>query len=108
MSPQYYFRAVGAALGMAVAAGALWGLVARYVSFFYLNILLGAVVGYGCAEVISLAVNRKRGTILMVIAGTATALSYIIAWIVPWGLHFSYFDILAIAIGVFVSVSRLR
>jgi hypothetical protein len=108
MSPQYYFRAVGSALGMAAATGALWGLVASYVPFFYLNILLGAAVGYGCAEVISLAVNRKRGKILMVIAGLATGVSYVIALIVPWGLHFSYFDILAIAVGIFVSVSRLR
>jgi hypothetical protein len=95
-------------MGMAAVTGALWGLVARYVPLFYLNILLGAAVGYGCAEVISLAVNRKRGTILMVIAGISTGLSYVIALIVPWGLYFSYFDILAIAIGIFVSVSRLR
>jgi hypothetical protein len=71
-----------------VAAGALWGLVARYVSFFYLNILLGAVVGYGCAEVISLAVNRKRGTILMVIAGTGNGIELYYCLDCPMGTTF--------------------
>lgn len=108
LSLQYYFRAVGTALGMAIATGAIWGLAGRYVPSFYLNIFLGAAVGYGCAEVIGLAVNRKRGTILTVIAGLATGLSYLVAWVVPWGLTFSYNDILAIAIGIFVSVSRIR
>ncbi len=108
MSLQHYFRGAGAALGMAVATGAIWGILAWLVPFFYLNLLLGAGVGYGCAEVISLAVNRKRGTVLAVIAGTATVLSYVIAWAVPWGLSFNFIDILAIGIGVFVAVSRIR
>ena len=108
MSSQYYFRAVGTGLGMAAVTGALWGLVASYIPFFYLNLLLGGAVGYACAEVISRAVNRKRGIQLAIIAGLATSLSYVVALIVPWGLYFNYFDILAIAVGIFVAVSRIR
>jgi hypothetical protein len=108
MSPRYYFRAVGTALGMALVTGAIWGLVSNYIPFFYLNIILGAAAGYAIAEVISLAVNRKRGIPLAVIAGLATGLSYLVAWVVPWGLYFNFFDILAVAVGIFVAVSRIR
>jgi hypothetical protein len=108
MSPQYYLRAIATGLGMAAITGALWGLVSSYIPFVYLNIVFGAAAGYATAEVIGLAVNRKRGIPLAIIAGLATALSYFLAWIVPWGLHFSYFDILAVVVGIFTAISRIK
>ncbi len=108
MSTQYYLRAAAAGIGMAIATGATWGFVSRFFPFAYINWIIGAGIGFATAEAISRAVNKKRGTQLAVIAGVATGLSYLVAWLVPWGLRFNYLDILAIALGIFISVTRIR
>ena len=58
VSGVYYLRAIGAALGMAVVIGILWGIFNNFVGFFFLNILLAAGVGYVIGEVVGLSVNR--------------------------------------------------
>jgi hypothetical protein len=105
----YYLRAIGAAIGIAGVCGALWGLLERVIPFFYIvTIVIGGAIGYACAEIIGLAINRKRGTGLAIIAGFSVALSYLAALFVPWGLNFSIFDLIAIAVGIFVAVSKIR
>ncbi|MBI4296634.1 MAG: hypothetical protein HY667_05920 [Chloroflexi bacterium] len=118
MTGVHYLRAIGAALGAAIACGVLWALVAVYMPFIYLNFLLAAAAGYGIAEVVSLSVNRKRGAPLAIIASAALVISYLISvgrmWGLPWGLPFPQllpgllFDLLALAFGIFVIFSRLR
>lgn len=108
VSGAHYLRAAGAGLGMALVCGAAWGLLANFVPFFLLDILLGAAAGLAIGEVMGLAVNRKRGTGLAVMGGIAVVISYIIGIIVPWGMYFSFFDILAVAAGVFMAVIRIR
>ena len=109
----YYLRAAGAALGMALATGIAWGLVGRFLYFFLFNFLLAAGVGYAVGEVISLAVNRKRGRGLQVIAGAAVFLSFLVKNVSLFGVlgvlfTFSFFNLLALALGIFVAVMRLR
>ena len=112
----YYLRAMGTGLGMAIACGIVWGLIggkADYLSnvvpFFYLNLLLAPGAGYAIGEVISLSVNRKRGRGLAIVAGIAVVISYLFSILVPlWWLSFHPFDILALALGIFVAISRLR
>jgi hypothetical protein len=104
----YYLRAVGAGLLLAVVSGFLWGLLRAvpYISFF--NFIIAAAAGYGIGEGISLAVNRKAGNGLAVIGGAALVLSYIISRFI-FGFGFiSLFDIIAVIIGIFVTVTRLR
>ena len=111
VSTKYYLRAVGTALGMAIVCGVVWGVVAIFMSFFFLNLLLAAGVGYTIGEVVSLSVNRKRGTGLAAVAGIAVAISYLVSLLLPWGLPFGLFhilDLLALALGIFVAVTRLR
>ena len=109
VSKSYYLRAGFTAIGIAVVCGILWGFLEDFIPFFYIfNIILGAAVGYICAEIISLAVNRKRGTGLAIVAGSATLLSYMVGLVVPWGFRFSLFDLIAIAAGVFIAVNRIR
>ena len=116
VSTQYYLKAAGAGLGMAIVCGIAWGVVAGVVPFFYLHLLLAAGAGYAIAEVISLSVNRKRGTGLAVTAGIAVVISYLaniltgvlFHWGLPLGLFNIVFDLIAIALGVFVAVTRLR
>ena len=115
VSTQYYLRAVGAGLGVAIVGGIVWGVVMDLVSFFYLNLLLAPGLGYAIGEVVSLSVNRKRGTGLAIIAGIAVAISYIVSLLFGHGLPFVPFNILflvlgllALALGIFIAVTRLR
>ena len=112
VSPKYYLRAIGTALGMAVACGVVWMLVGGLVPFFYLNLLLAAGAGYAIGEVVSLSVNRKRGRGLATVAGIGVVISYLVSLSMPWGLPFGIFhillDLVAVALGIFVAVTRLR
>ena len=111
VSAKYYLRAIGTALGMAIVCGVVWGLVGIFLRFFLLNFLLAAGVGYVIGEVVSLAVNRKRGRGLATVAGIAVVISYLVSIFLPFGLNFSLFhllDLLALALGIFVAVTRLR
>ena len=73
VTTRYYLRAAGTALGMAIACGLIWGLIIGSFHIVYLNFLLAPGVGYAIGEVVSLSVNRKRGTSLAVIAGIGVA-----------------------------------
>ncbi len=121
VSTKYYLRAVGTGLGMAVVCGVVWGVLVSLVSFFFLNLLLAAGAGYAIGEVISLSVNRKRGTGLAVVGGVAVAISYVVSlwfagfllgipfqWVFHFGLVNIIINLLALALGVFVAVTRLR
>ena len=79
-----------------------------FVPFFYLNLLLAPGAGYVIGEVVSLSVNRKRGTGLAAVAGIAMVISYLTSILSPWGLSFGLLGLLALALGIFVAVSRLR
>ena len=108
VTTKHYLRAAGAGLGIAVISGFIWGFIAHFIPFLFLNLVLAAVIGYVVGEVSSLSVNRKRGTGLAVTAGVAFVISYLIVIIVPWGFGFHLFDLLALPIGIFVAVTRVR
>ena len=114
VSTGYYLKAIGVGLGMAVVCGIAWAVVGGFVRFFFLNLILAAGAGYAIGEVISLSVNRKRGTWLAVIAGIALVISYVVSIFVPWGSGFNLslfslaINLVALALGIFVAVTRLR
>ena len=114
VSTQYYLRAIGTGLGIAIVCGIAWSAIGSVLGFFFLYLLLAAGAGYAIGEVISLSVNRKRGTWLAVIAGIAVAISYLVSIFVPWGLSFSLnplflvINLVAVALGIFVAITRLR
>jgi len=108
VSTKYYLRAVGTGLVIAIICGLVWSVVMGFVPFFYLNLLLAPGAGYVIGEVVSLSVNRKRGTGLAVVAGIAMVISYLTSILSPWGLSFGLLGLLALALGIFVAVSRLR
>jgi hypothetical protein len=93
---------------MTIICGFIWGAIERVVPFFYLNFLLAPGIGYAIGEVVSRSVNRKRGTTLAIIAGIAVVISYLTGILSPWGFNFRFFDLLAIALGIFVAVTRVR
>ena len=97
---------------MAAVCGAAWGAIEWVIPFFSFNLLLAPGVGYAIGEVVSLSVNRKRGTSLAIIAGIAVAISYLLTFLFPGGLPSNLLNILyhlvALALGIFVAVTRLR
>jgi len=98
---------------MAVVCGIVWGIIELLIPFFSFNLLLAPAAGYAIGEVVSISANRKRGKGLASIAGIGVVISYFITFLLfPGGLPFGLFGILyhllALALGVFVAVTRLR
>jgi hypothetical protein len=108
VSSIYYLRAAGAALGLAVVSGFLWGFLRSILFSGYFNFFIAAALGYGIGEGISLTVNRKSGTGLAIIGGLTVVAAYIISSFTFGGRAFSPFDIVSIVVGIFVTVARLR
>lgn len=100
-------------MGIAMACGAAWGVIEWVIPFFSLNLLLAPGAGYVIGEVVSLSTNRKRGTGLAIVAGIAVIISYSLTFLLfPGGLPLGLFNILyhllALGLGVFVAITRLR
>ena len=108
VSTRHYLRAIGSGVVVSIVCGLVWGVIRDFVPFLYLNLILALGAGYAIGEVVSLSVNRKRGIGLAIIAGIGVLISYLTGIFVPWGFNFVYFDLLALALGIFVAVSRLR
>jgi hypothetical protein len=107
ISGKYYLRAGGAALGLGIATGLVWAFFRVVPYFGFFSFLIGAAVGYGIGEGISLAANRKRGPILAAVAGFAVVISYVTSILVPWGRPFYFFDIITLIIGIAVAATRV-
>lgn len=105
LAAKHYLIAAGTALGVAIATGLVWGILRGLLPYIFVNIILGGGVGYAVGEVVSRSVNRKRGKWLALIGAVAIAISYLVS--IPFEA-FRYLDIVAIAIGIFVAVIRLR
>lgn len=104
----YYARAVAVGLGVAFAGGILWAVAnAIFGAIPFLPSLIGIGIGYGAGELISLSVNRKRGTGLAWIAACSVVGAFLIRAIAgPFG--FGMFGLLFIAMGVFIAAKRVR
>ena len=108
----YYLRAAGAALGVAIVTGILWGVIETFLPFYLLNLFLAAGVGYAIGEVTSLAVNRKRGPWLAVTGSLGVAFSYTVNVFtlgsIPLGPFQIIFSLVGIGVGIYMAVTRLR
>ena len=107
-----YAKSILVSLGAAVVSGILWYLIRWFTPFMvFFNLLIAAGVGYGIGEATSFSVNRKRGLFLKTIAGICVLLAFVIGnqVILPghFVVSFNLFNIIAIAIGVYLAVSRL-
>jgi len=97
---------------MAIVCGVAWGVIAWATHFFPLNLLLAPGAGYAIGEVVSLSVNRKRGTGLAIVGGIAVVISYSITFafpgVLPLGLFNILYHLIALGLGIFIAVTRLR
>ena len=111
LTPVYYLRAAGTAVGLAAVLGLAWGFISNIISFIYLDLLLGAGIGWVIGEVTGLAVNRKRGPWLAVIGGLGVGLCWAVNPLFFGGLASGMglgVAITSLAIGIYMAVSRLR
>ena len=106
--PTYYARAVSVGVAGAVGGGVLWALFNWLLGGIpFLPSLAAIGVGYAVGELISLSVNRKRGTGLAWIAGGSVAGAFVLSWVLlPFA--FGIFGLLLIGLGVYSAVQRVR
>ncbi len=110
VGPIWLLRGGAAALVSGAALGAVWRLVLPG-DLGFLSLILGLLLGYGVAEAVSWATNRKSGPPLQVAAGLGVALAYVTrnllldAPAVPTDDLYGY---LVVVLGIVVAVNRLR
>ena len=113
VQPTYYFRAIGVAFGVALVGGLLWLMLNRlFGGVPFISSILGLAVAYAIGELVSRAVNRKRGVGLAWIAGSAMFIAYIISGGILLLFSSSFinvlFSLLFLAIAVYTATSRVR
>lgn len=113
LSPGHYLVAGAVGAGLALAVGVAWGILLRALYFSLFDFLLAAGAGLAIAELVSRAMNRRRGLALQVIAALSMTGAFFLAH--PSSLEGAIFLVLrapllllALALGIFVAVDRLR
>ncbi len=108
VTPSYYARAAGAALAWAIGGGVLWGLAGLFLRGIpFVSSIAAMLVGYAAGEIISLAVNRKRGTGLAWIAAGTVVAAYVISLVISSQV-FSIWALVFIGFGIYLAVTRVR
>jgi len=112
LTPATYLRALGVGMATSVAVGIVWAALWGIMWFF--NYFLAAGAGFAVGELLSRSVNRKRGIGLDVIGAVCVVMSYTVANVglsagmLTFFADFNLYDILMVAIGIAVALSRLH
>ena len=97
--------AIGVGLALSIAGGVVLGLLSRFFSLGLIESFLVLGMGYLIGEGISVVVNRKRGRSLKYVAAGGVLVSFAILLVAGTG-QMNLFDILALAVAVYVATSR--
>ena len=111
VTSRYYLKAIGVGIGIAIACGVAWWAINLILPFYFLQFFVGAGAGYAIGEVISLAVNRKRGTGLAVVSGICAAFGFAVANVFSFlggGITHVLLQLLVLVATVFMAVIRFR
>ena len=110
VSTIFYVRAIAAGLAVATILGAIWPFIplSGFLLFF-----IALVIGYLIGEAVSLAVNRKRGPGLQIIAGISVIVSYVVRSLIELPHNFLHtfadvYGLIALVLGIIVAVGLLR
>jgi hypothetical protein len=110
VGPSLLLRAAAAALASGAGLGLLWGaLFPGGLGFF--AILLGIGLGYGIAESVSIAANRKSGTALQVVAAAGVGVAYVVRNLLATGGPVTTNDLagaIIVIVAIIVAANRLR
>ena len=105
VQPNYYARAVGVAVAIAIGGGLLWSLFIAIFPFFP---AIGAIaVGYAAGELISRSVNRKRGVGLAWITGGSLVGAFLVARIIM-GPFLGPIGWLIMGLTVYTAIQKIR
>jgi urea transporter len=110
VGPLYILRGAAAGLLAGAVLGALWALILPG-AFGFFSVFIGIGLGYGVAEPISLATNKKSGPVLAVIAGIGVLIAYAVRNVVNGDALFVTNDLygyIVLVVGAIVAVNRLR
>ena len=109
-----YVRAIVVALVLGIATGIVWGRLRSWLSFLYLDFILALLIGYAMGELVSLSINKRRGTRLQIVASLAVILSYIasradlVDGSIKIFVDFNIWSLFALFVGVVAAINRLR
>jgi len=109
LGPVMLLRGLGASLAAGAALGAVWGFLLPGIGF--IAFFLGIGIGYGIAESISLATNRRSGTTLQTIAVIGVFVAYFVHNVTSGDALIVTNDIigfLVVLIGSVTAANRLR
>ena len=110
VKPLYLLRGVGAAVAAGAALGLAWGLLLPG-GYGFFTVIIGAGVGYGVGESVSLATNRKLAPVLQITAALGVLLAFVIrnvVWTSAIVAVDDLFGYIALVIGIIVAMGRLR
>ena len=110
VGPIYLLRGIGAAVAAGGALGLAWALILPG-QYGLLGILIGAGLGYGIGESVSLATNRKLAPALQVTAICGVGLAYLIRnliWADAVLVVDDLYGFIVVATAMVVAVGRLR
>lgn len=100
-------RAIGASLAIGVAGGlALVLLGGLVLGSLFIYAIVAAGIGYAIGEGVSAATNRKRGRTLQFVAAGGMLVVGVVVLLAFGAVEIV--DLIAVAIGIFVAVGRLR
>jgi uncharacterized membrane protein len=111
ISTIFYIRGIAAGLAAAAASGAIWPYIPLGGFFLF---FIALVVGYLIGEAVSLAVNRKRGPGLQIIAGVSVVVSYAVRSLIGMSEHsflhtfVDVYGLIALVLGIIIAVGLLR
>jgi hypothetical protein len=116
VSGQYYLRAAGTALVLAVVVGLIWGIIETFLPSYFFSLIAAMGIGWVIGEVVSLVVNRKRSGWLAAIGGTAVVICYGVSYLVDYfrvgfisfDLYRIVFSLVTLGVGIYFAVNRLR
>ena len=110
VKPLYLLRGIGAAVAAGAALGLAWGLLLPG-DYGFFTVIIGAGVGYGVGEAVSVATNRKLAPVLQVTAAFGVLLAFVIRnvfWAGAVLVVDDLFGYIALVVGIIVAMGRLR
>ena len=113
VQPTYFLRAIGVAAVASIVGGLLWfWLNLQFGGVPFVSSIFGLAVAYAIGELISRAVNRKRGVGLAWIAGGGMVMAYMISGGFFQLLSINFinvlFSLLFLGIAIYTAASRVR
>lgn len=110
---QYLVRAIAAAVVGGVVMGLIWGFASLAVpglafGGIFVSLILGAALGFGFTRIMELAVNRKRGPVIVACAMGGIGLATLVQILIAGGGIYIGGSVIAAAAGLYFAYQNLK